>query len=76
MNKFMHSIYNLITTWQPLVWIVVAISLVAVGVMCIVPSQELKQKATRALPWVAGGAGIALLASTFAREIAGAFGGF
>lgn len=76
MNKFMHSIYNLITTWQPLVWILVTISLVVIGVMFIIPSQDVKQKASRLLPWVGVGCGVALLATTIAKEIAGAFGGF
>lgn len=73
MNKFMNSLYNLVTTWQPLVWILVAISLIAIGVMFVIPSQEVKQKASRALPWVVVGCGIALLATTIAREVSGAF---
>lgn len=74
MEKFMTSLRDLVTTWQPLVWMLVAISLIGVGVMFVVPSQEIKQKASRALPWVVVGCGIALLATTIAKEISGAFG--
>lgn len=76
MQKFMTSLHSLVTTWQPLIWMLVAIALIAVGVMFVVPSQEIKQKASRALPWVVVGCGLALLATTLAREIANAFGGF
>jgi predicted transporter len=72
MQAFMTSLYNLVSTWQPLVWILVAIILVVNGVMIIVGG-EAKDKAKKALPWVAIGCGIALGATVLAREVAGAF---
>lgn len=73
MQKFMEGLYNLLETWQPLVWILVAVSLFAIGIGCIVPSEEIKQKAKKAAPWVAIGAGVVICATTIAKEIAGAW---
>ena len=73
MSNLMNSIHTLVTTWRPLVYILVAVSLLVIGVMFVVPSQEVKQKATRALPWVIIGCGVALLATTIAQEISNAF---
>lgn len=73
MSKFMTSIYNLVTTWQPLVWILVVVALLAIGVMFIIPSQETKSKGLKLLPWVIVGCGVVLGAVIIAKEIAGAF---
>lgn len=73
MEKFMQSLYNLVTTWQPLVTMLVAIVLVGIGVMFIIPSKQSKEMAKSALPFVVIGAGIVLLAIVLAKEISGAF---
>ena len=69
----MNSLYNLVTSWQPLVWIVVVIALLAIGVMFILPSQEAKDKGKKALPWVVVGCGLALGAVVIAKEVSQAF---
>lgn len=73
MEKFATGLYNLVNTWIPLVWILMAIVLVAVGVGCMIPSEEMKAKCKKALPWVAIGAGIVVCATSIAKEIAGAW---
>lgn len=73
MGQFMTSLYNLLQTWSPLIWIVAAISLFACGIGCIVPSEEVRKISRKSLPWVVIGAGIALLSTTIAKEIAGTF---
>ena len=73
MQQFMQSLYNLVTTWQPLVNMLVAIVLVGIGVMFVIPSQKSKDKAKEALPWVVIGCGIVLGAVVLAKEISGAF---
>jgi len=73
MQKFMQSLYNLVMTWQPLVWMLAAIALFAVGIMCMVPSEEVKKTGRRLLPWIAIGCGLALGATVIAKEISSAF---
>ena len=73
MKEFMTSLYTLVTTWQPLVNMLVAIVLVGIGVMFVIPSQKSKDKAKEALPWVVIGCGIVLGAVVLAKEISGAF---
>ncbi|MGF6376703.1 hypothetical protein M2140_001781 [Clostridiales Family XIII bacterium PM5-7] len=73
MNSFMNSLYNLVTSWQPLVWIIVVIALLAIGVCFIIPSEETKTKGKKALPFVVIGCGLALGAVVIAKEVAGAF---
>lgn len=73
MEKFMTSLYNLVTTWQPLIYMLVAICLIGVGVMFIVPSQKAKEFAKGHIAWVVIGCGIVLGAVVLAKEISGAF---
>lgn len=73
MKQFMTSLYNLVTTWQPLVNMLVAIVLVGIGVMFVIPSQKSKDRAKEALPWVVIGCGIVLGAVVLAKEVSGAF---
>lgn len=73
MEAFMQSLHNLVTTWQPLVTMLVAIVLVVIGVMFVIPSQKSKDKAKEALPWVVVGCGIVLGAVVLSKEISGAF---
>lgn len=73
MQQFMTSLYNLVTTWQPLINMLVAIVLVGIGVMFVLPSQKCKDSAKSSLPWVAVGCGLVLGATTLAKEISSAF---
>lgn len=73
MQQFMTSLYNLVTTWQPLVNMLVAIVLVGIGILFVVPSQKCKDMAKGSIVWVAIGCGIVLGATTLAKEISGAF---
>lgn len=73
MEKFANGLYNLVNTWTPFVWIIMAVVLVAVGVGCMIPSEEVKTKCKKALPWVAIGAGLVFCATSLAKEIAGAW---
>jgi hypothetical protein len=73
MSKFMNGLYNLVNTWQPLVWILVAIALFTIGVMFVIPSQKSKDLARGLLPWVVIGCGVAAGATILAKEISSAF---
>ncbi|WP_161907955.1 hypothetical protein [Emergencia sp. 1XD21-10] len=73
MNQFMTSLYNLVTKWQPLVYMLVAICLIGIGVMFVVPSQKAKEFAKANIVWVVIGCGIVLGATVLAQEISGAF---
>lgn len=73
MQAFMQSLYNIVTKWQPAMYILVAIALVVIGVMCIIPSQKTKEKGIAALPWVVIGCGLVLGAVVLAKEISSAF---
>lgn len=73
MSTFMEGLYNLLEEWTPLIWILAAVSLVICGVGCVIPSEEIKAKAKKGLPWVAIGVGIVLCATTIAKEIAGSW---
>lgn len=73
MQQFMTSLYNLVTTWQPLVNMLVAVVLVGIGILFVVPSQKCKDIAKASIFWVAIGCGLVLGATTLATEISSAF---
>ena len=73
MQQFMTSLYNLITAWQPFIWIIAVIVLVGDGIMIMLPFQDVKDKGKRALPGVVIGVGIDMGAVVIAKEISGAF---
>lgn len=73
MENLMNGLYTYVTDFQPLVYILIASSLVVVGVMFIVPSEKSKEMAKGAIPWVVIGAGIVMLASQFATEMVSKF---
>ncbi|WP_346663775.1 hypothetical protein [uncultured Merdimonas sp.] len=56
MDKFATNIYNLCTEIQPYTYILVIVALIIIGVMLLVPSDESRQKAKKAIPWVIIGA--------------------
>lgn len=72
MQAMMTSLYNLINTWLPLVWILCFLAVVAGGVGCMVPSEETRAK-QKSFPWILGGAAVIAFATPIAREIASAF---
>lgn len=73
MEKFMTSIYNLITKWDDALYLLMAVSLIIYGVMFIIPSQEIKDKAKKGIPFVLIGAGLVVGATFIAKEISEAF---
>ncbi len=73
MEAFVTSLYNFVNKFDGLVYMLVAIVLVAIGIMFIIPSENSKQKAKSALPWVVLGAGLVIGAMVLAKEITGAF---
>lgn len=74
MATFANGLNTLITTWQPFVWIAVAVALFVVGIMCIVPSKESKNFAKEHIGGIVIGCGIVIAAVTIAKEISGAWG--
>lgn len=73
MQQFMTAIYNMVTAWQPYVWVVALAVLMVDGIMIMMPFQDIKDKGKRALPALAIGCGIALGAVILAKEITGYF---
>lgn len=74
MATFANGLNTLITTWQPFVWIAVAVALVVVGIMFIVPSDKSKNFAKEHIGAIVIGCGIVIAAVTIAKEISGAWG--
>lgn len=56
MDKFAENIYNLCTEVQPYTYVLVIVAAIVIGVMFVVPSDESRQKAKKAVPWVIIGA--------------------
>ena len=73
MQQFMQGLYDICNTFSPFVYLLVAVSLIIIGVMFIVPSQKAKEIAKSHVGWVVIGCGIVLGALTFAREISSRF---
>ena len=73
MTNFMTGLYNYVTTFQPLVYMLVAIALIIDGALVIIPNEKCKQMGTSSLPWVAIGCGIVTLATNLATEISSQF---
>ena len=69
MDKFAENINKFCTTIQPYTWILVVVALMVIGVMLIIPSEQLHQRALKALPWVIVGAMIVLGAVYIAKWI-------
>ncbi len=74
MASFANGLHTLITTWQPFIWIAVAVALVVIGLMFIVPSEKGKNFAKEHIGGVVIGCGIVIAAVTLAKEISGAWG--
>lgn len=73
MQGLMNGLYTYVTTFQPLVHFLIAIALIIIGVMFILPFEETKNAAKKALPYVLIGGGIVLCASQLATEFTGNF---
>lgn len=73
MEAFMNGLLNLVTTYQPLVVILVTVALAICGVACIIPSKKTKEFALEAIPFVAIGCGLVICAVTIAKEVATAW---
>lgn len=52
MDKFAENIYNLCTEAQPYTYVLAIVAFLVIGVMFLIPSEEGRQKAKKALPWV------------------------
>lgn len=73
MNNYMTGIFNLFTSYTPLIYMLLAVSLMIEGVLFIIPSEKTKQFAQSTIPWVLLGAGIVLCATQIANEITATF---
>lgn len=73
MQQFMTGMYNYVTTFQPLVYLLVAIVLIIDGILFCIPHEKCKQIATSSIPFVVIGSGIILLATQLATEITSKF---
>lgn len=73
MDSFAQTIQNFVTSARPIVIAVVAVAFLVLGVMMIYPSEQGKEKAKAALPWVMIGAAISLGAVGLAATIGGSF---
>lgn len=73
LNNLVTGIYNYITEFQPLVYMLIAAALIIIGIMFIIPSEKTKQFAQSTIPYVALGAGIILLATQLATEYTSKF---
>lgn len=71
MDKFAENIYNLCTEVQPYTYVLVIVSLLVVGVMFLIPSDECHVKAKKAVPWVIIGAIIILGAVYMGKWLTG-----
>lgn len=52
MDRFADNVYNLCTSAQPYTYVLAVVSFLIIGVMFTIPSDESRQKAKKALPWV------------------------
>lgn len=69
----MTGMYNYVITFQPLVFMLVAIALIIDGILFVVPNEKCKQMATSSIPFVLIGSGIIILATNLATEITSSF---
>lgn len=52
MDKFAENIYRLCEEAQPYTYVLAIVSFLVIGAMFLIPSEEGRQKAKKALPWV------------------------
>lgn len=73
MESLMTGLYNICNSVSPVIYLLVACSLIIIGVMMIIPSQKSKETAKAALPWVAVGCGLVIGALVIATEVSSSF---
>lgn len=73
MRAFFDGIYNYVENNSPYIYLLSACALAVLGVMFIIPSEEIHKKAQKSLPYVLIGVGIVLGATTFAKEFSATF---
>lgn len=69
MNNVLTTAENIFAWLQPVTWVVIAAALLGNGIAMAVGGDEGRQKAKKALPWVAVGCVIILLAVNIAKEL-------
>lgn len=69
MNNVLTTAENIFAWLQPITWVVIAAALFGNGIAMAVGGNEGRQKAKQALPWVAVGCVIVLLAVNIAKEL-------
>lgn len=68
MNQVLTTAENIFSWLQPVTWVVIAAALLGTGIAMSVGGDEGRQKAKKALPWVAVGGVIIILAVNIAKE--------
>ena len=71
MDKVAENIYNLCTEVQPYTYVLVIVAAIVIGAMFVIPSDESRQKAKKALPYVIIGAIILLGAVYLGKWLTG-----
>lgn len=69
MQNFITSAENIFTWLQPATWVAVAAALIGCGLAMAIGGDEGRQKAKKAMPWVAVGCVVILLAVNIAKEV-------
>lgn len=73
MSGLMNGLFTFCNKMSPIIYLLVACSLIIIGVMFVVPSEKSKNAAKAALPWVAVGCGLVIGAMTIATEVSSSF---
>ena len=73
MDRFADNVYNLCTSVQPYTYVLAVVSFLIIGVMFTIPSDESRQKAKKALPWVIIGVILIIGAVYMGKWLAGKF---
>lgn len=71
MDRFADNVYNLCTSVQPYTYVLAVVSFLIIGVMFTIPSDESRQKAKKALPWVINGVILIIGAVYMGKWLAG-----
>ena len=69
MQNFITSAENIFTWLQPATWVAVAAALIGCGLAMAIGGDEGRQKAKKAMPWVAVGCVVILLSVNIAKKV-------